>query len=123
MRSDMNRIGYCLALAMLTAGPVAAPAQVLYVTNFNANTVSKVAPGGGPGAVSSYVTGFTRPTGVAVDAAGDLFVADFTANTVSKVAPGGGAGSISLYASGFNQPAGVTIDAAGELFVVDFGTN
>ena len=41
----MNRIGYCLALAMLTAGPVAAPAQVLYVTNFRSGRVGDLGPG------------------------------------------------------------------------------
>ena len=73
---------------------------------------------------------FTRPTGVAVDSAGNVFVADLY-HMIRKVTAAGvvttlagramvsgtndGMGSSAL----FNQPTGVAVDSAGNLFVAD----
>ncbi len=54
----------------------------LYVTNYNANIVSKVTTGG---VVTTFATGFNGPQGLAFDASGNLYVANRNANTVSEI--------------------------------------
>ncbi|MDQ6836787.1 MAG: Ig-like domain repeat protein, partial [Actinomycetota bacterium] len=53
-------------------------------------------------------TGLARPTGVAVDAAGDVFIADSGNNQVVEVPAGGGAQT--TVRSGLNSPFGVAVD-------------
>ena len=81
------------------------------------NLVYKVTPDGTQTAVGS---GFSQPTGVAVDVAGDVFVADTGKGRVTKVASNG---TQTTVGSGFSQPAGVTVDVAGDVFVADTGSN
>jgi sugar lactone lactonase YvrE len=69
---------------------------------------------------STIGSGFDRPDGVAVDAAGDVFVANFLNNTVEEVLPNG---TIRTIGSGFNLPDGVAVDGAGDIFVADAGNN
>ena len=63
-------------------------------------------------------SGFSLPSGVAVDAAGDVFVADTGNNAVKEVLPDG---TIKTLGSGFNPPYGVAVDAAGNVFVAAGG--
>ncbi|OWK39902.1 IPT/TIG domain-containing protein [Fimbriiglobus ruber] len=85
------------------------------MANTGDGTVSRITPAG---VVTTFATGFTVPSGLAFDAAGNLYVADSTANTVSRVTP---AGIVSTYASGFSAPVGLVFDAAGDLYVVNDG--
>ena len=72
-----------------------------------------------PGVSTAYTTGFTDPTDVVADAAGNVFVADPGAGTVSEFA----AGSTTAVAvgSGFVNPDGLAFDANGDLFIADDG--
>ncbi len=66
--------------------------------------------------VSTFVSGFYQPTGLAFDAAGNLYVANSGGlPRSSEVTP---AGAVSIFASGFNGPEGLAFDAAGNLYVV-----
>jgi hypothetical protein len=76
-----------------------------------------------PATVTTVGSGFTKPTGLAVDAQGDVFVTDAAANTVSEVLAAGGYTTIKTLGSGFSGPAGVVIDGAGNLYVSDSNNN
>ena len=72
------------------------------------------------GTIKTIGSGFSSPTGVAVDAAGDVFVADTGNNAVKEILPNG---TIKTIGSGFSNPAGVAVDAAGDVFVADTDNN
>ena len=69
---------------------------------------------------TTIVSGLGRPTGLALDAAGDLFIANADSGIIEKVLP---AGAMTNIGSGFNQPYGVAVDAYGNVFVADSGNN
>ena len=64
-------------------------------------------------------SGFSGPTGVAVDGAGDVFIADFDNNRVVELPAGGGAQT--TVGTGLYEPTGVAVDGAGDLFIADDG--
>ena len=74
-----------------------APAQNLFVANNN-GTITQITPGG---AQSTFASGFSFPTGLAFNSAGNLFVADNTFGSITKITPGG---AQSTFVSGLNNP-------------------
>lgn len=114
-----------------------------FVADAGSSTIRKVTPQG----VVSTVAGlagvpgdddgsggsarFRRPTGVAVDAAGNVFVTDETSHTIRKVTPDGIVTTVAGQAlapgsndgtgkeARFHGPAGIASDAAGILYVAD----
>lgn len=66
-------------------------------------------------------TGFSNPTAVAIDGAGNVYVAVNGSNSIAKIPAGGGATVI--LGSGFLTPTGVAADAAGNVYVADNGNN
>jgi len=116
----------------------------LYVADTHNNLIRKVTPkgevstlAGGNGLLEDggFADGvgsdarFLRPSGIAIDAAGNLYVVDTHNNRIRKVTPNGEvstlAGSVEGFADGsgcctrFRIPAGIAIDAAGNLYVAD----
>jgi sugar lactone lactonase YvrE len=69
-----------------------------------------------PTIATNIGSGFSNPSGVAVDAAGDVFVANFFGGSVDEVLP---SGTIVPIGSGFNLPEGVALDSSGDVFVAD----
>lgn len=65
-------------------------------------------------------SGFSRPSGVAIDGFGNIYVADAGNNAVKKIPVGGGT-PVSL-GSGFNNPLGLAF-RAGKLYIADAGNN
>ncbi len=77
-----------------------------------------------------WASGYSTPTGVAVDAAGNVYVADATAVFVNSPSPSPYAGSIYKLTTGgtrttlggpFAYPVAVAVDGAGNVYVVDAG--
>ncbi len=73
------------------------------------------------GVVSTFGTGYTAPTGEAIDNLGNLFFADSSQNAVLEI-PAGKTAAVAL-GSGLSGPTGVAVDGAGNLFVADTGNN
>src|SRR6266550_2286699 len=75
-------------------------------------------------AMSTLGSGFSNPSGVAVDGSGNVFVADTYNNAVKKIlAAGGGYSTVIPLGSGFSNPFGVAVDASGNVFVADSANN
>ena len=64
-------------------------------------------------------SGFSNPSGVAVDASGNIFVADHDNGAVKKILAAGGYTTVNTVASGFSTPYDVVVDGSGNLFVTD----
>ena len=77
------------------------------------------------GSKTAVGSGYTMPTGIAVDNTGAMYVADSVANTVYKFPAGSTSASTSTasFGTGLSSPSGVAIDPAGNLYVVDTGNN
>ncbi|MEO6992278.1 MAG: immunoglobulin domain-containing protein [Lacunisphaera sp.] len=119
----------------------------LYVTEWGNNTIRKITPAGvvttlagSPGFTGSADgTGssarFNRPSGIAVDGAGNVFVADTLNQTIRRITPAGvvttigGMAGQSGSADGiggsarFYGPSGLAINSAGYLYVGDAFNN
>jgi DNA-binding beta-propeller fold protein YncE len=81
-----------------------------------------------PSNLATLGSGFTNPTDVAVDAAGDIFVADYGNSEVKEIVAVNGSiptnPTINLLGgSSFDHPDGVAVDAAGDVFVADKSNN
>jgi sugar lactone lactonase YvrE len=74
-----------------------------------------------PGVVTSFGSGYSAPTGVAVDNQGDVFFADTSQNMILEF-PSGQSSAVAL-GSGLSAPAGVAVDGAGNVYVADTGNN
>ncbi len=109
----------------------------LFVTDYSAGLIKEILAGTGGAAsgkvnasstVSTVGTGFSGPSGVAVDGAGNLFIAEYDGHSVKEIFAGTGgaaAGTVNTSStviplgSGFSAPADVTVDANGNVFVAD----
>lgn len=115
----------------------------LYVADSFNQVIRKITPAGTvstlAGAVNAPLSldgtgtnaAFLRPTGVAVDSAGNLYVADTAGDTIRLVTPSGvvttpaGAPGAPGYedaagtAARFYNPTGVAVDAKGDVYVAD----
>ena len=78
--------------------------------------------GGTYGTPVTLGSGFSYPTGVAVDATGNLFVAETNNNAVEEI-PYGQSGYCTPVAlgSGIYRPAAVAVDPHGRVYAVDLG--
>ena len=119
----------------------------LYVADFNANTIRKIAAGGvvttfagtssvyGANDNTGSLARFLNPSGVVADNNGNLFISDTGNHTIRKVTPAGvvttfaGSAGVSGSADGagtlarFNGPTGLAIDASGNIYVADTGNH
>jgi secreted PhoX family phosphatase len=123
----LSKLG--LASALLAFAPSAAQAQDLFVSNANANSISRFA-GTGPGTFDTTPTtlsgGLSSPQGLAFDARGDLFVANPGDNTITEFAAGPTPGTLGIattFASGLHYSAGLAFDKTGDLFASNYSSN
>jgi len=70
------------------------------------------------GHVAVVASGFSGPTDLGMDAAGNLYVTNFNAAAVSKVAPDG---TVSTWARVPPGPAGLVVEPDGTVYVSQFG--
>lgn len=101
------------------------------ITTVAGNGTSGYSGDGGPAIAAELY----RPSGIAVDAAGDLFIADGLNNVIREVRGGiittvAGNGSPGYSGDGgpatdamLYSPANVVVDAAGDLFIADYFNN
>ncbi len=66
-------------------------AQIFYVTDSNGLVNTYGASGGSP---TTYSSGYSYPTGIAVDSANDVFVADPSNGNIYEIPSGGGPGTL-----------------------------
>lgn len=119
----------------------------LYVADVLNNTIRKIAPNGtvstlaGSPQVSGAEDGrgtaasFDKPSGIAVDTAGNVYTADANAGTIRRIAPDGTVTTIAgnAYDRGFadgqgatakfSSPNGPSVDSAGNVYVADWDAN
>jgi len=88
----------------------------IYVTDFAANTIVKIAAG--TYAASTYLS-VNQPSGLAFDKAGNLYVSEYANNTVQEFT----AGTLTpiTIGTGLNKPMGLSLDSSGNVFVVNNG--
>jgi RHS repeat-associated protein len=132
--TDNNRVQE-IAAANHTQFGIVMTAGDVYTVAGSATAASGSSGDGGPAAVALL----DRPSGVAVDAAGNIYIADTTNNRIQEVAAASGtmstvAGS-ATGASGssgdggpaasalLNAPAGVAVDRAGNIYIADTTNN
>lgn len=87
----------------------------LYVAEFNAGLISKIAS---DGTKTTFASGLGFPAGLAIDASNNLFEADSGTGAIFKFAPDG---TKTTFASGLAAPFGLAFEATGSLIVADNG--
>jgi streptogramin lyase len=79
------------------------------------------------GAVVTLGTGFSTPTGVAVDGSGNVYVADNGNSAVKEIVAVNGSippsPTINTLGSGFSNPFTVAVDGSGNVYVTDYGNH
>jgi DNA-binding beta-propeller fold protein YncE len=98
---------------LLFGGTLAHAADIIYVSNTGAGTISEINLSGNE---STFASGLNSPEGLAFDNAGNLYVADSGDGTISQINP---AGNVMTYASGLNSPAAVACDPSGNIYVAN----
>jgi len=107
-----------IALVLLLVPPVSAPADTIYVSNYNDGTIDKVSSNG---VVSVFATGLNHPMGLAFDSSGNLYVADSGNSQIVKFGPNG---NPSVFAStGTEGSIGLAFDKSGNLYAALYGFN
>src|SRR4051794_3364546 len=114
--------GQALDLAQ-TAGRIVARGGTLYESDFDRDVIRAIDLASGRDTVFAGAPGsgdFSRPEGLAFDAAGNLFVADSGAGRVRRIDT---SGTITTVASDLNVPMDVAIDSTGALWIADTNNN
>jgi sugar lactone lactonase YvrE len=108
----MNRfVTIALAAAIFSWRPAGA-GEVLYVSNYDADSVSSITANGTVGLFAAPVN---LPGQIAVDAQGNLYVGNgLSSNTITKI---GASGAPSIFASGINGVGGIVLDKQGFFYV------
>lgn len=89
----------------------------LYVANWSAGTVLRLAP---DGRRSILAEGLRGPSGLAISPAGDIYVASYSEDLVWRFTPGG---ERTVFVRGLATPAGLSFDARGRLLIANRRTD
>jgi hypothetical protein len=112
----------CAGAVLLFAA--SAQSQNLFVTDFWSGNVYEFTPGG---VRTTFASGFTGPSGLAFNNAGNLFIGNeingnlsgtniIYGNSVTEITPDG---TQSTFAFPVDEPRGLAFDSAGDLFVAN----
>lgn len=76
-----------------------------------------------PGPLTARVsTGLNKPTGVAIDSAGNVYIADGDNNAIKKWTRSDNTVT-TLVSSGLNYPRGLAVDSAGNVYIADYSNH
>lgn len=75
------------------------------------------AQGSGKYQMVKQYTGFSAPTGITTDAAGNIYVANWSGGSVTKIDT---TGKQSVFAQKLGAPAGLAFDQGGNLYIADY---
>ncbi len=89
----------------------------LYVAEWSAGRVSRIAP---DGRRSVFAEGMSGPSGLAIGADGTVYVASYSRDEVYRFTP---QGERSVHVTGLATPAGLSFDLAGRLLIANRRTN
>jgi sugar lactone lactonase YvrE len=89
----------------------------LYVAEWGAGRVSRIAP---DGARSIFADGLSGPSGLAIGQDGTIYVASYSRDEIYRFTPDG---ARSVHVTGLATPAGIGFDRAGRLLIANRRTN
>ncbi len=89
----------------------------LYVANWSAGTVLRLAP---DGQRHVFAKGLSGPSGLAISPAGDIYVASYNEDVVWRFTPGG---EQTVFVRELATPAGLSFDSRGRLLIANRRTN
>ena len=107
-----------LLLSALGLWPAAVPAQDIFETNADGNTIGEYTTSGAT-VDAALVSDLDKPYGLALSGS-DLFVANYNNGTIGEYTTSGAVVNATLI-SRLDSPAGIAV-SGGNLFVVDSGT-
>ena len=84
----------------------------IFIVNANDNSIARFSNGN----ITTFVTGISRPSGIAIDAADNLYVTSFSSNTLVKVTTDGG---LSTIATGLSGPTDIKITTDNNFIVIN----
>ena len=91
----------------------------MYVSNWDAETISKIDASTGSVVNASWATGISSCSGIVIDAAGTyMYATNGGSGTISKINVSDGSIVNASWASGLSNPQGLVIDAAGTYMYV-----
>lgn len=100
--------------AVLLVAPIASRGDIVYVSNYGSNTITRYdsITGGVLGVFAR--TGLNMPTGMAFDQAGNLYVGNWGDGTIDKITP---SGVSSVFFNTGSYPNALAFDGSGNLYV------
>ena len=99
-------------LAALVVCTSAGRADLVYISNWNADTIDKLDSGG---SYLGYYNSF-HPRSIGLDSGGNLYVAEWGSQSIIKYTP---SGVSSVFASGLQGVEGLTVDSGGNVYVTE----
>jgi hypothetical protein len=113
VRAFLAKAALAGAAMLMTAK---APAQYMYVAAAISGDVYTYTVGG---TRSTFASGMSSPSGLALNNKGDLFVSDETGDAIYEFTTNG---TKKTFASGLYYPDGLAFDSLGNLFEADYGS-